>query len=99
MRRARQRVFVLGFDGMEHRLVRGTTDWKRYEVILDVPEDSTGISFGLMLIGGGSPAHCGAWIDDVELGLATAQDAVTQAQPPAPGPEVPKIPVNLSFEL
>jgi hypothetical protein len=52
-----------------------------------------------MLIGGGAPGHCRAWIDDVELRFATAQDAVTQPQPPAPGPETPKIPVNLAFEL
>ncbi|GCE04408.1 erythromycin esterase family protein [Dictyobacter aurantiacus] len=52
----------LRFDGMYDRPITGSNDWKRYEVVLDVPEDSTQIVFGLYLSGRGQ-----LWFDDVEL--------------------------------
>jgi len=41
---------------------RGTTDWKRYEMTLDVPEDVTVVSFGMLLSGKGT-----AWFDELEI--------------------------------
>ncbi len=31
---------TLGFDNMEDRAIKGTTDWKLYEIVLDVPLES-----------------------------------------------------------
>jgi hypothetical protein len=31
------------FDNMQDRPIKGTTDWQRYDMVLDVPPDSTGI--------------------------------------------------------
>jgi len=36
----------VAFDNMQDRAIKGTTDWRRYEVVLDVPEDATGIAPG-----------------------------------------------------
>lgn len=57
----KQRV-LLSFDNMDNRPITGTTDWKKYEIVLDVPENSLGIAFGLLLSGQGQ-----VWIDDLEL--------------------------------
>jgi len=44
---------ILSFDNMEYRPIIGTTDWKEYEVVLDVLENSTDIYFGILLNGTG----------------------------------------------
>lgn len=44
---------VLGFDNMHNRPVRGTTDWARYAVVLDIPPTSMHIAFGVLLGGEG----------------------------------------------
>ena len=52
----------LSFDDMVGQRITGTTDWKQYEVVLDVPESSTGISYGIKLTGTGE-----AWVDGLRL--------------------------------
>jgi hypothetical protein len=52
----------LANDLMDGRLIKGTTGWRKYDVVLDVPPQATGVMFGLMLIGGGR-----AWIDGLEF--------------------------------
>ena len=39
----------LSFDNMGDRSVKGTTDWKKYEIVLDVPENASNIAFGALL--------------------------------------------------
>ena len=51
---------ALGFDNMMNRRIQGTTDWQRYEVVLDVPQESVYVAFGIMLCGRGQ-----AWLSDV----------------------------------
>lgn len=53
---------VLWFDNMQNRPIKGTSDWKRYEVKFDIPKDSSTLSFGVLLVGSGS-----VWINNVEL--------------------------------
>jgi hypothetical protein len=50
----------LGFDNMQERPLKGTLDWKRYAIVLDVPEESIHVAFGVMLNGNGQ-----IWADDV----------------------------------
>lgn len=52
----------LAFDNMFKRPVKGTTKWKRYEVVLDVPPEATEIYFGALLSGTGR-----AWVDDLQF--------------------------------
>jgi hypothetical protein len=40
-------------DGKKNRSVTGTTGWKKYDIVLDVPEDATNIVFGALLAGTG----------------------------------------------
>src|SRR5262249_54842834 len=48
---------ILGFDNMQDRPIKGTSDWRKQEIVLDVPEDSINIRFGILLIGKGQ-----AWV-------------------------------------
>ncbi|NCO41122.1 MAG: hypothetical protein COZ06_06600 [Armatimonadetes bacterium CG_4_10_14_3_um_filter_66_18] len=43
----------LQFDNMQDRAVKGTTGWSRHDVVLDVPEESDAIAFGVLLSGTG----------------------------------------------
>jgi hypothetical protein len=52
----------LTLDNMNDRLVKGTTDWKHYELVLPVSGAAIGIAFGIGLTGTGQ-----AWIDDITL--------------------------------
>jgi hypothetical protein len=49
-------------DLMQDRPILRGTDWARYDVVLDVPSNATGLSFGLLLYGRGQ-----VWLDDVAL--------------------------------
>jgi hypothetical protein len=44
---------TLSFDNMENRLITETTDWKKYEIVLDVPKESRMIFYGFYLSGSG----------------------------------------------
>jgi len=64
---------VLAFDNMQARAVKGTTDWKRYEIVLDIPRDTVNINFGVLMPGKGT-----AWFDDLRVELDGAPfDAAT----------------------
>jgi hypothetical protein len=61
------------FDNMQDRPIKGTTDWARHEVILDVADDSLQISFGVLSAGKGQ-----AWIDDAILEVVPNDRKTTQ---------------------
>ncbi|WP_281636265.1 hypothetical protein [Flavobacterium marginilacus] len=56
------RTAVLAFDNMQNRSIKGTTDWKKYEIVLFVPKEATSISYGVLLDGTGQ-----IWFKDVTL--------------------------------
>ena len=60
----------LSFYNMRDRPVRGTSDWKTYEIVLDVPEESVAVAYGFF-VGGGRGT---AWMDG--LTLETVDDDV-----------------------
>ena len=43
----------LSFDNMGSRPIKGSTDWKKYNVVLDVPGSAANIAFGVLLGGQG----------------------------------------------
>ena len=53
---------MLDFDNMGDRPIKGTTDWKWYEVVLDVGMDAQQIAFGVNLGESGQ-----VWADDLKL--------------------------------
>lgn len=84
-----QEEYALSFDNMQTRPIQGTADWKRYEIVLDIPEKSKTVTFGLLLEGSGQ-----AWIDDVQFAVVTSDVPVTGQVRAA----LPKKPVGLGFE-
>ncbi len=53
---------MLSFDNMRNRPIKGTNDWQCYEVVLDVPQATTNISFGVGLSGKGR-----VWVNNFEF--------------------------------
>jgi len=79
---------VLSFDNMDDRPIVGTTDWTRYQIVLDVPQDSRAISFGFLLMQKGK-----AWGGNFKLEKADSTLAVTSIAPAT----LPMQPANLDF--
>jgi len=84
----RQTMFQ--FDNMSDRPIKGTSDWKQYEIVLDVPPESVFIAFGVLLQGKGR-----VWADDF---VFTEVDKLTPTTDPSRN-EKPFFdkPINLSF--
>ncbi|MDZ7623459.1 MAG: hypothetical protein U5J96_03305 [Ignavibacteriaceae bacterium] len=80
----------LGFDNMQDRAIKGTTDWKKYEIVLDIPANSTTINYGVLLGGDGE-----VWFDNFELKEVDKNVPLTN---PGRGSELPSQPINLDFE-
>jgi hypothetical protein len=53
---------MVAFDNMHDRPITSADGWQKYEVVLDVPQDATGIAFGILLKGSGS-----AWLNHPQL--------------------------------
>jgi hypothetical protein len=92
----------LGFDNMSGRAVRGTTEWKEYEIVLDVPEEAVNIAFGAFVAGKGQ-----VWVDDYsfkvvgEVSLSTDKPTPEQLKAKETSKASKKYsrkPANLDFE-
>jgi hypothetical protein len=81
---------MVAFDNMQDRPIKGTQSWKMYDVVLDVPQNSTGISFGILLSGTGE-----VWLNDVVFESVTNEVPATATLPHSQ--ERPNNPVNLKF--
>jgi hypothetical protein len=79
----------VAFDNMQNRSIKGTTGWKRYQVVLDVPQDATGIFFGVLLSGSGA-----VWLNDVKFEVVGLDVPTTGA---AGAPQRSE-PVNSGFD-
>jgi hypothetical protein len=82
---------ILAFDNMQERPVKGTLDWKAYEVVLDVPNDATGIFFGVLLNGTGNVLMSEVKIETV------GPDVATTSMPKEAPQARPNSPTNLDF--
>jgi len=80
---------IIALDNMHDRAIKGTSDWVRYEVVLDVPSDAAIIIFGALLDGAGQ-----VWVDDSNLDIVDASVATTADRIG----ERPRHPQNLDFE-
>lgn len=78
----------VAFDNMQDRPIKGTSGWQRYEVVLEVPKDATGISFGILLTGAGE-----VWLSGAKFDVVGTDVAVTSPD----DRKVPDKPVNLEF--
>lgn len=77
----------LAFDNMQNRAVQGTTDWKKYEIVLDVPTEATNLAYGALLSETGQ-----IWFDNINFEVVDATVPVTSLR------KAPQEPANLNFE-
>lgn len=76
----------LAFDNMHDRPITGTTDWKKYEIVLDVPLNASKLAYGALLTGTGQ-----IWFDNINFEIVDSTISVT-------GQKENKEPANLNFE-
>ncbi len=76
---------------MGNRPIKGTGDWKRYEIVLDVPGNSINIAFGILLTGKGK-----VWMDDLQFEVVGKDVPTTDMLKQGAG--LPDEPLNLGFE-
>jgi hypothetical protein len=76
---------TLAFDNMLTRQIKGTTDWKRYEVVLDVAGNAREITYGVLLTGKGQ-----VWFADFKFEEVGNDVAITVKKSR-------KAPANLNF--
>lgn len=53
---------VLALDDMQSRPIRGTSRWRRYSIVLNVPASATHINYGFLLAGSGT-----VWANDFSI--------------------------------
>ena len=82
---------LVQFDNMENRSIIGTTDWNYYTIVLDVPEESTAINFGVLLVGSGEVWIDGIKFEEVDLSVPTTNLMGLDL-------DLPLEPVNLGFD-
>jgi AraC family transcriptional regulator len=80
-------VSTVRFDNMQTRPIVGTTDWKDYSVVLDVPAGAVRISFELLDVGQGE-----ACLNDVAFEIVSAAVPTTDGSS-----ALPEQPINLTF--
>jgi hypothetical protein len=78
---------MLAFDNMQDRPITGTRDWERHAVVLDVPGQSSRVSFGMLLAGPGQ-----VWMAEARVEAVGPDVSTTAARC-----VLPDHPVNLSF--
>ncbi len=83
--------YAISFDNMKNRAVTGTTEWTKYEIVLDVPLNATNLAYGALLSGTGK-----IWFDNLSFEIVdnsistTGEDSQSLMPLSEPG--------NLSFE-
>ena len=63
---------VLSIDDMQNRPLRGTTRWRRYAIVLEVPANASEISYGFLLAGSGT-----VWANDFTVTAVSSTTSVT----------------------
>ena len=76
------------FDNMQDRALKGTVDWTRCEVVLDVTEEANNLSFGALLSGPGV-----LWLDEFSVEVVDDSVPVTDFKSTRA-----RKPTNLDFE-
>ena len=82
----------LSFDNMGDRPIKGTTDWTKYEIVLDVPSNSSLIAYGALLAGTGQ-----IWFDNITFEIVS-ESVPTLGSVNAKKSAIQDEPTNLDFE-
>ena len=67
------------FDNMQDRPLKGTAGWKKFGVVLDVPQDATGVFFVVLLDSAGK-----VWLSEVKFEVVGTDVPTTGIRPQAP---------------
>jgi hypothetical protein len=78
-------------DGKKDRSIKGTTDWTKYEIVLNVPLKASNLAYGALLVGNGQ-----IWFDDFKFEVVDTNVPTTGKGKEEIMPN--KEPVNLDFE-
>lgn len=81
---------IVQFDNMSNRPIVGTNHWNHYAVVLDIPDNSATISFGVLLSGSGH-----VWTDQFSFEKVDNSVETTNLESPS---VLLDEPINLSFE-
>jgi hypothetical protein len=81
----------LGFDNMQDRPIKGTSDWTKCEIIMDIPEESGTLNFGVLISGTGK-----IWFDNVSIEIL--DNNIPKTIKDSNISMVPEKPQNLDFE-
>lgn len=87
---SKQKDISLSFDNMSDRPIKNTTDWKKYEIVLDVPQEAGAMAFGVLLGGSGKVWISGISFEVVDQSVPTTNMVKERAS-------LPQGPVNLDF--
>jgi transcriptional regulator with XRE-family HTH domain len=77
----------LSFDNMSKRPLKGNSDWTKCEIILNVPQESSTLNFGLLLDGTGM-----VWFDKISF------EIIGDITDEVPKDVIPDKPSNIDFE-
>lgn len=81
-------------DGKKDRSVKGTTEWTKYEIVLDVPLSTEELAYGALLSGTGQ-----IWFDNITFEIVDNSVNTTGISVPSTEePVIPSEPINLDFE-
>lgn len=61
-------------DNMWRRRLKGTNEWRKYELVLDVPVEATNIAFGALLDGTGQ-----IWFDEINFEIVDSTIKTTNS--------------------
>ncbi len=81
---------TIAFDNMQNRPIVGSSDWIKYEIVLDIPQNSDRILFGVSLHGKGE-----IWLDDLKLLVVNKNVPLTDLSGKLPAALYPE---NMDFE-
>ena len=84
-----KRSETLSFDNMQDRPIKGTSNWARYSITLDVPKEATTINYGDLVSGTGT-----LWFDGLKIEIVGDADGKDNKYKS----KVHSEPMNLDFE-
>ena len=82
----------LAMDNMKDRPIKGTTFWKKVEIVLDVPQNASKISYGAYLKGTGQ-----IWFDNLSFEIVSSRFVPITGKP-ADRKIIKPYPLNLNFD-
>jgi len=67
-----EQVKPLAFDNMSNRAITDTTEWTKYTMVLDIPNNATNMAYGVLLNGNGK-----VWFDNLSFEIVDNNTPVT----------------------